>query len=69
MDADEFRFASKQLTDYIADYIEGLRDRTVLPDVQPGYINDLVPAEAPIEGEKWENMFNDIENVVMRGVC
>ena len=68
MDADQFRYAAKQLTDYIADYIEGLRDRPVLPDVQPGYINSVVPKEAPEEGEPWDNLFNDIENVVMRGV-
>lgn len=68
MDADEFRVAAKQLTDYIADYVEGLRDRPVLPDVQPGYINALVPASAPEIGEPWENLFNDIESVVMRGV-
>ncbi|XP_017488202.1 PREDICTED: aromatic-L-amino-acid decarboxylase-like [Rhagoletis zephyria] len=68
MDADEFRVAAKQLTDYIADYIEGLRDRPVLPDVQPGYINALVPASAPETGEPWEKLFNDIEGVVMRGM-
>ena len=69
MDSEQFRSAAKQLTDYIADYIEGLRNRSVLPDVQPGYIDHLVPPEAPEEGEPWENLFNDIENVIMRGVC
>ena len=68
MDADQFRLAAKQLTDYIADYIEGLRTRPVLPDVQPGYINSLVPSEAPVEGESWDSLFNDIEQVVMKGV-
>ena len=68
MDSDQFRTAAKQLTDYIADYVEGLRDRPVLPDVQPGYINELVPPEAPEEGESWPAVFNDIESVVMRGV-
>jgi len=68
MDANQFRSAAKQLTDYIADYIEGLRERPVLPDVQPGYINSVVPQEAPEDGEPWDRMFNDIESVVMRGV-
>ena len=68
MDADQFRIAGKQLIDYIADYIESLRTRPVLPDVKPGYINDVVPSEAPEDGEPWIDMFNDIEEVVMKGV-
>lgn len=68
MDATQFRGAAKQLIDYIADYIEGLRTRPVLPNVQPGYINRLVPEEAPPQGEPWTDLFNDIEDVVMKGV-
>lgn len=68
MNSDEFREASKQLTDYIADYIEGLRQRSVVPDVEPGYLNDLVPELPPEQGEPWCNLFNDIEPVIMKGV-
>ncbi|KAJ6223277.1 hypothetical protein RDWZM_001822 [Blomia tropicalis] len=68
MDADQFRIAGKHLIDYIADYIESLRTRPVLPDVKPGYINDVVPSEAPEDGEPWIDMFNDIEEVVMKGM-
>ena len=68
MDAEQFRVAARQLTDYIADYIEGIRSRPVLPDVQPGYINQVVPQEAPEDGEPWQNIFDDIEGVVMKGV-
>lgn len=69
MNSDQFRLAAKQLIDYIADYIEGLRGRIVVPDVEPGYINDLVPEKPPEDGEPWINLFNDIEPVIMRGVC
>lgn len=68
MDSEQFREAAKQLTDYIADYVEGLADRQVLPDVKPGFINAVVPEEAPVDGEAWEAIFNDIEDVVMKGV-
>ena len=68
MDPEQFREATKQLTDYIIDYIEGLRSRPVLPDVEPGYIEQVVPEEAPVDGEPWLNLFNDIDDVVMKGV-
>lgn len=68
MDASEFRTAAKQLVDYIADYIENIRERPVLPSVEPGYIRDLVPGSPPEEGQTWEEVYQDIERVVMPGV-
>ena len=56
------------MVDYIADYLENIRDRRVFPDVKPGYMRDLVPENAPMDGEKWENIFNDVETVIMPGV-
>lgn len=55
------------MVDYIADYLENIRDRRVFPDVQPGYMRNLMPESAPIEGEPWSDIFNDIERVVMPG--
>ena len=68
MDAEQFRRAGYQLIDYITEYLENLRDRDVLPSVQPFYMRNLVPEEAPEEGEKWENIFKDVERVIMPGV-
>ena len=56
------------MVDYIADYLENIRDRRVFPDVKPGYMRDLIPENAPMDGEKWENIFNDVETVIMPGV-
>ena len=56
------------MVDYVADYLENIRDRRVFPDVKPGYMRDLVPESAPMDGEKWENIFNDVETVIMPGV-
>ena len=36
MDADEFRTWGKKMVDYIADYLENIRDRRALADVKPG---------------------------------
>ena len=68
MDANEFRTAAKQLIDFMADYLENIRDRPVLPSVQPGYIRQVVPDLPPEDGEQWQQIFNDIEKVIMPGV-
>ena len=56
------------MVDYIADYLTNIRDRRVYPNVKPGYMRPLIAEEAPRHGEPWENIFNDIERVIMPGV-
>lgn len=56
------------MVEYIADYLENIRERRVFPDVKPGYMRDLLPEEAPENPEPWQNIFNDIERVVMPGM-
>lgn len=56
------------MVDYIADYLENIRDRKVFPDVKPGYMRNLIPDSAPLEGEDWDNIFKDVERVVMPGI-
>ena len=54
--------------DYIADYLENIRTQRVFPDVKPGYMRPLLADSAPLEGETWESIFRDFENVIMPGV-
>ncbi|KAJ4443463.1 hypothetical protein ANN_05132 [Periplaneta americana] len=68
MDAKEFRQFAKATVDYIADYLENIRDRQVLPSVEPGYLQDLIPKEAPHTPEKWQEILADLERVIMPGV-
>jgi hypothetical protein len=57
------------MVDFIADYLTNIRTRRVFPNVKPGYMRPLIDDEAPRQGEPWENIFNDIERVIMPGVC
>ncbi|XP_050089065.1 histidine decarboxylase isoform X2 [Anopheles aquasalis] len=68
MDFDEYRKRGKEMVDYIADYLQNIRDRRVFPDVRPGYMRTMVPESAPLDGEQWESIFGDIERVIMPGV-
>lgn len=55
------------MIDFIADYLETIRKRRVFPDVKPGYMRLLLPESAPINGEEWDQIFADIERVIMPG--
>lgn len=68
MDADEFRKRGKEMVDIVADYLENIRDRRPLSNVEPGYLHKLIPEEAPQEPEKWEDVIKDVERVIMPGV-
>lgn len=68
MNSEEFRQAGRQMIDFIADYLDNIRDRPVLPSVEPFYIQKVVPESAPEKPETWESVFSDIEPVVMDGV-
>jgi len=68
MDAEEFRKRGKEMVDYVADYLENIRDRRPLSNVKPGYLRELVPDEAPRDPEPWHDVFQDIERVIMPGV-
>ncbi|XP_034107848.1 histidine decarboxylase isoform X2 [Drosophila albomicans] len=68
MDYKEYRQRGKEMVDYIADYLENIRKRRVFPDVSPGYMRQLLPESAPVEGESWPKIFGDVERIVMPGV-
>jgi len=68
MEAAEYRVKGKEMVDYIADYLENIRERRVFPDVKPGYLRELLPDAAPHEGEEFDKIFADIERVIMPGV-
>lgn len=68
MDSEQFGVAGRQMIDYVISYLENIRDRRVFPTVKPGFMRELIPADAPEKGEPWEDVFNDIERVIMPGV-
>ncbi|XP_061381416.1 histidine decarboxylase isoform X7 [Danaus plexippus] len=68
MDHKEFRVKAKELVDYMADYLENIRDHKVYPGVQPGYLHKRLPDHAPEMPEKWDDIFKDVEDHIMPGI-
>jgi aromatic-L-amino-acid decarboxylase len=68
MNSDEFREKGKEMIDYVSGYLDTIDQRPVLPLIKPGYLKELIPTEAPNEPDKWSDLMQDIERVIMPGV-
>ncbi|HEY4363949.1 MAG TPA: pyridoxal-dependent decarboxylase [Bryobacteraceae bacterium] len=67
MTSEEFRKAGHEAVDWIADYLRDIRDRPVLPSVQPGEITDRLPKSAPERGEPMEAILKDFRELIVPG--
>jgi len=68
MDVNEFRVRGKEMVDYICNYMDTLESRRVTPSVEPGYLREVLPAEAPRDPEDWDAIMADVETKIMPGV-
>uniref|UniRef100_A0A0K0DMJ5 Aromatic-L-amino-acid decarboxylase n=1 Tax=Angiostrongylus cantonensis TaxID=6313 RepID=A0A0K0DMJ5_ANGCA len=68
MSRKEFRKYGKEAVDYIADYLETIHKRRVVPAIEPGYLQSKIPADAPTKPEPWETVMEDFEKLIMPGV-
>ncbi|XP_072201713.1 histidine decarboxylase isoform X3 [Excalfactoria chinensis] len=68
MEPEEYRRRGKEMVDYICQYLSSVRERRVTPDVQPGYMRAQLPDSAPMDPDSWDDIFGDIEKIIMPGV-
>uniref|UniRef100_A0A8C9LJF4 Histidine decarboxylase n=1 Tax=Piliocolobus tephrosceles TaxID=591936 RepID=A0A8C9LJF4_9PRIM len=68
MEPEEYRERGREMVDYICQYLSTVRERRVTPDVQPGYLRAQLPESAPEDPDSWDNIFGDIERIIMPGV-
>jgi aromatic-L-amino-acid decarboxylase len=59
MDPESFRAAAHAAVDIMADYLEGIRDRPVMPPVEPGSLRPLFAQTAPESPEPIESILAD----------
>jgi len=68
MSPEEFRHWGHRIVDWIAHYLEHIRDYPVLAQVEPGELASRLPAAAPEEGEPMEAIFEDFERRILPAV-
>jgi aromatic-L-amino-acid decarboxylase len=68
MRADEFRRCGRAVVDWIADYYEQIETLPVLSRVQPGQIRVALPARPPQNSEAFEDILQDVTDLILPGV-
>ena len=63
-----FAATGRAVIDWIADYYEEVESYPVLSTVQPGDIRASLPQSAPVQGEEFEAILNDVGRVILPGV-
>lgn len=65
---DEFRRQGRALVDWIADYAERVESLPVMSPVEPGEIREKLPDAPPDEGEPFEAVLKDVEEIILPGI-
>ncbi len=65
MPPEEFRRLGHEVVDWIAAYLDHVRDYPVLPSVRPGELVDSLPSSAPDSGEPVETLLEDFRDQIV----
>jgi aromatic-L-amino-acid decarboxylase len=68
MTPDEFRRHGHAVVDWIADYQSRIESFPVLSQVKPGQIRASLPANPPADGETFDALLKDVEQLILPGV-
>src|SRR6184192_1755886 len=61
----EFRKQLHELADWIADFREHIEQMRVAPNDKPGAIRAQLPKQGPDEGESFERILGDVDNIIV----
>ena len=68
MSPEEFRNAARAHSEWIAEYMEHVREYPVVPAVRPGEIAAKLPSVGPEHGEPIEQIFADFQSTIVPGL-
>nr|POF18685.1 aromatic-l-amino-acid decarboxylase [Quercus suber] len=68
MSGKQFQEAALSVVNDIEHYYTNIQARAVVPSIAPGYLQKLLPSQAPEHGETWQAIEKDIESTIMPGV-
>jgi aromatic-L-amino-acid decarboxylase len=64
MDPEEFRAAAHRVADRVADYLRGVEDYPVVPDLKPGDVRSKLPLEPPVSPEPLDEILADYVRLI-----
>ncbi len=65
LSVEEFRRFGHEVVDWIAHYLDSVRDYPVLPRTEPGELFDALPKKGPDEGESMEQILRDFQEQIV----
>ena len=68
MDSDALISCGAMMLQFVAEYWRSIEKRPVVANVQPGYLRQLLPSQAPEQPESFSSIINDLESPLMAGV-
>lgn len=68
MNSEDFRNNAHQIIDWIADYMEGVRDLPVRAQTSPGDVRAVLPGMPPENPESFEAVMADFNSIIMPGI-
>jgi len=68
MSSDEFRHWGYQTIDWIANYLETVEQLPVLSQLEPGDIRAKLPETAPVKGESFADILQDLDKIIVPGL-
>lgn len=68
MTPEEFRKNGYKVVEWVADYMENVEKYPVLAQVKPGEVRARLPVAAPEEGEPFEAILRDVDEMIMPGI-
>ncbi|OVA02291.1 Pyridoxal phosphate-dependent decarboxylase [Macleaya cordata] len=68
MDSEQLRENAHKMVDFIADYYKNIETFPVLSQVEPGYLEKLLPDSAPNHPESLQNVLDDVQTKILPGV-
>ncbi|MDP9004109.1 MAG: aspartate aminotransferase family protein, partial [Verrucomicrobiota bacterium] len=66
---EEFRERLHKLADWMADYRERIAERPIAPNAKPGAVLAQLDTAPPETGTSFDEIFADIERVIVPGVA
>ena len=68
MDTASFRKYGHELIDWIADYRDRIESFPVQSNLSPGDIRKALPNSPPLQGEDFETILSDVDNIILPGI-
>lgn len=68
MNSEDFIKCGSHVLKLITQYLENTKNFSVLPDIPPGYLQELIPATIPEQPIDWTTLLKDFETKILPGI-